>query len=118
MLKCGTEIIDLVVLGRNYWSSCRVSQQDPLLYHDSLNSAKIIKENSSVFTVSETNNDDKTELRLTITLMFITILFIVTTTPTVIYHISKFSYSIEKLCYLGVLIFMLMYVSNSIFMPL
>ena len=24
MLKCGTEIIDLVVLGRNYWSSCRV----------------------------------------------------------------------------------------------
>ena len=25
MLKCGTEIIDLVVLGRNYWSSCRVN---------------------------------------------------------------------------------------------
>ena len=24
MLKCGTEIIDLVVLGRNYCSSCRV----------------------------------------------------------------------------------------------
>ena len=28
MLKCGTENIDLVVLGRNYWSSCRVFDKD------------------------------------------------------------------------------------------
>ena len=38
---------------------------------------------------SETNNEDNKDLRLTITLMFITLLFIVTTTPTRAYHIGK-----------------------------
>ena len=41
---------------------------------------------------SETNKEDNTDLRLTITLMFITLLFIVTTTPTRAYHISKSSF--------------------------
>ena len=38
---------------------------------------------------SETNKEDNTDMKLTITLMFITALFIVTTTPTRAYHISK-----------------------------
>ena len=38
---------------------------------------------------SDTNKKDNTDMRLTITLMFITLLFIVTTTPTRAYHISK-----------------------------
>ena len=53
-----------------------------------------------VFPVSDTNGEDNTDLRLTITLIFITILFIVTTTPTVIYHIRKFSHCIKKFHYL------------------